>query len=104
MDAGGEAMVSINQIRETVQSVAPRYGIRSVKLFGSYARGSQRQGSDVDLLVEYSENPVSLLKIFGFREEVSAQLGTNVDTLKYPLENIIYPNFDIEDTVDVYTI
>ncbi|GHT77883.1 hypothetical protein FACS1894104_0220 [Actinomycetota bacterium] len=96
-------MVTVNQIRKTVCHFAPQYDIRDVRLFGSYATGKQDANSDVDLLVEYNENPVSLLKIFGFKEEVSEALGTEVDVLKYPLENIIYPEFELGETINVYT-
>lgn len=95
-------MVTISQIREAVGQIAPNYGVREVWLFGSYATGRMRPGSDIDLLVRYGESPVSLLKIFGFKEEVSTALGTNVDVLKYPLENIIYPDFDVGETVGIY--
>jgi predicted nucleotidyltransferase len=56
-------MVTINQIQKAVEQVAPRYDIRGLRLFGSYATGKFHANSDIDLLVEYSENPVSLLKI-----------------------------------------
>ena len=64
-------MVTLGQIRSAVGQIAPRYKIRDVKLFGSYANGSARTDSDVDLLVEFSENPVSVMEIFGFKEEAS---------------------------------
>jgi predicted nucleotidyltransferase len=95
-------MVTISQIRDAVGQIAPRYDIRDVKLFGSYATGRVGKDSDIDLLVEYSENPVSLLKVFGFKEEVSTALGVEVDVLKYPLENIIYPDFQLGETINVY--
>ncbi len=37
------------QIRE----LGVRYGIRNIRVFGSFARGEARAESDVDLLVEY---------------------------------------------------
>jgi len=95
-------MVTISQIKETVGQIAPKYDVADVKLFGSYAKGNPHPESDIDLLVRYQENPVSVFKIFGFQEEVSSVLGAEVDILKSPLENIIYPNFDIGVTVDVY--
>lgn len=56
-------MSDIESIRRAVASAAAHYPIRRVDLFGSYAGGTARRGSDVDLLVEFSEQPVSLLKI-----------------------------------------
>jgi predicted nucleotidyltransferase len=34
-----------------------RFGVRSLALFGSVARGDDRPGSDVDLLVEFDHTP-----------------------------------------------
>jgi len=30
-----------------------RFGVRRLWLFGSYAKGEQKEGSDIDILVEY---------------------------------------------------
>jgi predicted nucleotidyltransferase len=95
-------MVTLNQIKNTVGQIAPRYKIRGVKLFGSYANGSARPDSDVDLLVEFSEDPVSLLEIFGFKDEASEQLNVSVDIVKYPLGNPYDPDFSLGETIDVY--
>jgi predicted nucleotidyltransferase len=95
-------MVTLSQIRSTVGQVAPRYKIRSVKLFGSYANGSVRADSDVDLLVEFSEEPISVLEIFGFQDETAELLDTPVDIVKYPLGKPYDPDFSIGETVNVY--
>ena len=42
----------LNQLRDLQPSLRRRYPIRSMGVFGSYARGEQREGSDLDLLVE----------------------------------------------------
>jgi len=42
---------SINEIKEIVSEVAKQYGVERVYLFGSYARGEQREDSDIDLHV-----------------------------------------------------
>ena len=33
------------------------HGVRSLSIFGSYARGEQAEGSDLDLLVEFDRPP-----------------------------------------------
>jgi hypothetical protein len=38
--------------REELRSLARRYGLRSIKVFGSMARSDADESSDVDLLVE----------------------------------------------------
>lgn len=32
-----------------------RFGVRRIGLFGSYVRGTQRRGSDIDFLVDFKE-------------------------------------------------
>ena len=43
---------TIDQIRERVAPVAMKYNIPAIDLFGSYARGTAGEDSDVDLLVD----------------------------------------------------
>lgn len=43
---------SIEQIRRITQPIAAAYGIRSMRLFGSYARGEATEDSDVDILID----------------------------------------------------
>lgn len=43
---------SIEQIRRITQPIAAAYGIKSMRLFGSYARGEATESSDVDLLID----------------------------------------------------
>ena len=43
---------TISDIRQIIEPIAIKYGLRAVYLFGSYARGTATQASDVDLLVD----------------------------------------------------
>ena len=43
---------TIDQIRRIAAPIAAAYGVKSVRLFGSYARGEATEHSDVDLLVD----------------------------------------------------
>lgn len=43
---------TINQIRQIAAPIAAAYGIKSMHLFGSYARGEASEHSDVDLLID----------------------------------------------------
>jgi predicted nucleotidyltransferase len=55
-----------------------RYPIRSLGVFGSYARGEQGEGSDLDLLVESGEG-MTLPDLAGLQMELSQALGVKVD-------------------------
>lgn len=85
-------MVSLNRIRHAVETIAPTFPIKKVELFGSYASGTAREGSDVDVLVEFNESPISLLKLFGFQDALAEILKVDVDVVEIPL----YPDSDLE--------
>ena len=71
-------------IREAVRKAAAEYPVKRVELFGSYANGTADTQSDVDFLVEFSENLTSLLHICGLRETLSELLNMDVDIVKLP--------------------
>ncbi len=56
------------------------YQISGLGLFGSYARGSQTESSDVDVLVDYEKAP-SLFKLLELRDYLSDLLGMKVDVV-----------------------
>lgn len=85
-------MVSMNHIRQAVETVAPAFPIKKVELFGSYASGTAQEHSDADFLVEFNESPVSLLKLFGFQEALAEMLKIDVDVIEIPLQ----PDSDLE--------
>ncbi len=66
--------------REEVLSLAAAHGARRVLLFGSLARGEEREGSDVDLLVEMEEGR-SLLDLGGLQQALEELLGLPVDVV-----------------------
>jgi len=95
-------MLSLSQIKDAVAEVAINYPIKSVQLFGSYANGQQNENSDVDVLVEFTHNPISLLKFFGFQQDLSDMLGIPVDIVKFPLSKEAEQTLIIDRTVTLY--
>ena len=55
-----------------------RYGVKEIGIFGSYVRGDQKQGSDVDILVDFTGS-ISLLDFVHLENELSDLLGVKVD-------------------------
>ena len=56
------------------------YGIKSLRLFGSVARGEEHEGSDVDVFVETeTPNPFVLMDAKDFLEQV---FGRSVDIVR----------------------
>lgn len=77
-------MPTLEMIQQAVQTAATQYPVKRVELFGSYADGTADNNSDVDFLVEFMENPTSLLHICGFREALCELLDLDVDIVKLP--------------------
>ena len=56
------------------------HGVKSVALFGSFAKGDAGPDSDVDVLVEFG-GPVGLLALVRLERELSEAMGRRVDLL-----------------------
>ena len=66
--------------REEILRIAAQHGARSVRIFGSVARGEAREDSDVDLLVEMAPER-SLLDIIAIQQDLEDLLGRKVQVL-----------------------
>jgi len=67
----------INKLANAKPDLARRYGVRRLAVFGSYARGDQREDSDVDILVEV--DPSIGLRFVDLAEEIEAMLGVRTE-------------------------
>ena len=56
------------------------YQITRLGIFGSYARGDQRDESDIDILVEYDNAP-SLYRLIELRDYLSELFAIKVDVV-----------------------
>ena len=66
-------------LRAHKEELARRYGVRQIAVFGSFARGEQRETSDVDIVV-HLEKPLGL-RFFELWDDLEAMLGCKVDLL-----------------------
>ncbi len=73
-----EAEKITNELRKNIPQLKERYSVSSLGLFGSYVRGEQQGGSDVDILVEFEDSP-SLLNFIALERHLSALIGKKVD-------------------------
>lgn len=77
--------------RAVLTSVALRYGIRSLRLFGSFARGDAGPDSDVDLIVEFEPGAeVGLLEHAQLADELTQLMRRRVDLVT---RNSLRPRF-----------
>ena len=70
----------VNRHREAVREIVARNRGRDPRLFGSVARGEDRPGSDLDLLVDLDDS-ASLFDLARMRLDLEELLGTRVDVL-----------------------
>lgn len=71
---------AIVQIRPIILGIAREYGATNIRIFGSFARGEQRRGSDIDLLVDLPDG-MSLLDHAGLQVDLEEALGRSVDVV-----------------------
>jgi predicted nucleotidyltransferase len=80
---GGAAM-NRQAILERLNAEAPglrrKYGVKSLAVFGSMARGDDREGSDVDILVRF-EGKATFDNFMGLKLDLEERLGRRVDLL-----------------------
>ena len=57
-----------------------KYGVKEIGVFGSYIRGEQKEGSDLDILVAFEDGAkMDLIKFVELEEYLSELLGIKVD-------------------------
>ena len=98
-------MKSLEEIKKKIEELKPsikeRFKVKSIGVFGSYIRGEEKKGSDLDILVEFEESArLSLLDFIGLENYLSEELGVKVDLVekstlkprigKHILEEVVY--------------
>lgn len=81
-EASQEKVLRIDEIALVVSRAARCHkAIRSVGLFGSYARGEATAESDIDLRVICDKDGLTMLELGAFIEEVRSATGKEVDAV-----------------------
>lgn len=76
--------MTIDKIKENVLKVIPRYPISKVVLFGSRAAKTNREDSDVDLVIEFY-SPITLFTLYNIQSELEEMLQLQVDIIHGPI-------------------
>ena len=74
----GKAAEFIRILRENLPELKERYGVESLGIFGSYIRGEEQEGSDLDVLVEVTR-PMGLFEFVSLERHLSELVVTRVD-------------------------
>ena len=70
--------ILLKALRQQLPTLAERYGVETLEVFGSYLRAEQKPDSDLDILVTFRETP-SLLTFIAIENYLSDELGVKVD-------------------------
>ena len=68
----------LQENREEILKIATKHGAYNLRIFGSVARGEERQDSDVDFLVDM-ESDRNLFDRIGLMQDLEDLLGRKVD-------------------------
>lgn len=87
------------RLNKSEQSLKEKFSVKKIGVFGSYSRGEQTKKSDIDILVEFFEEP-SFFKFIRLENYLKKLLGIKVDLVmkdslksnigKNILEEVIY--------------
>jgi hypothetical protein len=72
----------LDEIKQILKSqkalLSKKYGVKEIGIFGSYVKGRQTNGSDLDLLISFSK-PVTLLQFINIESYLSETIGVKTD-------------------------
>ncbi len=71
--------------RQRIINTCDKYGVKNVRVFGSFARGEADEKSDVDLLVTIG-GKFGLFELVRLEKELSSILGRKVDVVSDKLQ------------------
>ena len=91
--------MTIEKIKEAILGLIDEYHISKVILFGSRANGTNRENSDIDLIVEFS-GPVSLLTLSSITCRLEEMLQLEVDVIHGPIRED--DMIEVKDEVVLY--
>lgn len=72
-------MLGLDVDPERLREVCERYGVASLEVFGSVARGEHRPDSDVDLLYVLKPDARLGFRLFDLEDELATLFGRPVD-------------------------
>ena len=71
-------MPTVDNIREILKPVFDSYQVKKAILFGSFAKGTARENSDIDIFVD---SGLQGMRFFGLLEDVTTSLNRPVDLI-----------------------
>ncbi|HDK42301.1 MAG TPA: hypothetical protein ENG87_02900 [Candidatus Pacearchaeota archaeon] len=74
---------AIESIIPKITKILKKNKVERAGIFGSYARGEQKKGSDIDILVEIGDKKMSLLGFVSLMRLLEDSISKKVDLVEY---------------------
>ena len=74
--------MSIKEIKNKLNPILKKNGVKKAAIFGSYARGDQKNKSDIDIWIELDDEK-SLFDLIGLQLELEKKIRKKVDLGEY---------------------
>ena len=94
---------TLKELKEILMPILKEYGVKKSAIFGSYARNSAKEKSDIDLLV-YLDETFDLEKYLDFEETIKNALKKHVDIIEYRCINRMLKDEILREAVEIYGI
>jgi len=95
---------SLDNIKEIIEKhrkeLREQYGVNDIGIFGSFVRRETREGSDVDILVQF-EKPIGFFKFLELEEYLSNLIGIKVDLVSRKALKPYIGRYILEEVVTV---
>jgi len=93
-----DAIIKI--VTKALPDLKSRYGVKSLSLFGSYARGEEAGASDIDMLVEFKET-IDLIDYIKLENDLTDLLDQPVDLVMKDALKLRIQESILSEAVDI---
>jgi len=90
----------LSQIKDIVIPIFKQYGVSQAAVFGSYARGDEHPGSDIDFLIHLGR-PIDLIEFIRLKARLQDALGKRIDLVT---DDTIIPSFEPDIKRDLISL
>ena len=75
----------LNTIRREKPFLAKKYQVSNIGIFGSVSRGEEKSDSDVDILVDFTEEAPSIFGLIELKHYLEDKFDRKVDLVHRPM-------------------
>jgi predicted nucleotidyltransferase len=93
--------MELKGLKKKIEATLIKNNVKKLSVFGSVARGDNKKGSDIDLLVKF-KGERSLIDLISLKNDLEDKLNCKVDLVTYDSVNPLFKNSIFKDEVKIY--